>query len=299
MRTSLRRPTTTKKSGAMKRSATSASKCFERISSNNATAQSASRRHTTRAHRELSTCTATPRRFHCLNAPRPPPTTQPLRSPTRIRTYTSTASQSTSSREDISPFPSKLKTHYDFFPRTLSSGPPPSGPFTIDLLALKREFLQLQAIAHPDRHHGANKARAEALSSAINEAYKTLEDPLRRANYLLELKGVETEECDKLGGEFVGVGKGDMEGGQDMELLMEVMEAREAVEEAETEDEVRGLKKENDGRVAQSVGVLEEAFRDGDLGRAKREAVRLRYWRNIGESLREWEGKGSAHVLQH
>ncbi len=115
---------------------------------------------------------------------------------------------------------------------------------------------------------------------------------------------MESEECDKLGGEFVGVGHGQLhpdggEAGQDLELLMEVMEAREAVEEAGTEEEVRQLVRENDQTVNASIKVLEEAFEGNDLARAKRESVRLRYWRNIGESLREWEGKGSEHVLQH
>ena len=116
---------------------------------------------------------------------------------------------------------------------------------------------------------------------------------------------METEECDKLGGEFTVPGHGSLhpsaDAGEtdDMELLMEVMEAREAVEECESEEELVGLKAENEQRIAESIAVLEEAFATDDLGRAKRESVRLRYWRNIGESLREWEGKGSQHVLQH
>lgn len=107
-----------------------------------------------------------------------------------------------------------------------------------------------------------------------------------------------------MGGEFSVPGHGDLHAGgggegQDMELLMEVMEAREAVEECETEEELVGLKEENEARIQDSIKVLEDAFAKDDLAAAKRESVRLRYWRNIGESLREWEGKGSQHVLQH
>lgn len=102
----------------------------------------------------------------------------------------------------------------------------------------------------------------------------------------------------ELGG-GMGEGSADASPGQDMELLMEVMEAREAVEDAETESEVAALKEENEGRIRESIGVLEQAFAKDDLERAKRESVRLRYWRNIGESLHEWEGKGSQHTLNH
>lgn len=97
----------------------------------------------------------------------------------------------------------------------------------------------------------------------------------------------------------MGEGSADASPGQDMELLMEVMEAREAVEEAESEEEVEELKRENAERIKESVAVLEQAFKENDLARAKRESVRLRYWRNIGESLHEWEGKGSQHTLNH
>lgn len=110
-----------------------------------------------------------------------------------------------------------------------------------------------------------------------------------------------------MGGEFTVPGHGSLRPsgqtggreGQDMELLMSVMEAREAVEDAETEEEVAALKEENEERIRESIGVLEDAFSKDDLERAKRESVKLRYWRNIGESLHEWEGKGSSYTLQH
>ncbi|KFX90050.1 hypothetical protein O988_08368, partial [Pseudogymnoascus sp. VKM F-3808] len=93
------------------------------------------------------------------------------------------------------------KTHYSLFPLTLPDGPPPAGPFTIDLPNLRREYLRLQAAAHPDVHSGPAKARAEAASAVINDAYTTLRDPLRRAEYILSLHGIDTKkEGDKMGG---------------------------------------------------------------------------------------------------
>src|SRR6266498_938137 len=102
-------------------------------------------------------------------------------------TPTASSSTETPQRESLAP-----QTHFDFFPQTLPSGPPPATPFQIDLPTLRREFLQLQAKTHPDKFPtGPPKAKAEALSARINEAYKTLTSPLLRAQYLLSLHGID------------------------------------------------------------------------------------------------------------
>ncbi|OLN88705.1 J-type co-chaperone JAC1, mitochondrial [Colletotrichum chlorophyti] len=176
-------------------------------------------------------------------------------------------------------------THYDFFPNTLPDGPPPKGHFPIDQRALRREFLRLQAKAHPDMHPAELKTRAEATSARINEAYKTLSNPLLRAQYLLSLRGVDVANDETLKVE-------------DPELLMVVLEAREEIEEAREEAELEAQRVANEERIRGSEEVLEEAFRHDDLETAKREAVNLRYWVNIQESLNNWE-PGKPIVLQH
>ncbi|OCL08038.1 Co-chaperone Hsc20 [Glonium stellatum] len=178
------------------------------------------------------------------------------------------------------------QTHYDLFPQTFPHGPPPASPFTIDLAALRKEFLALQARAHPDLHPPPHKPRAQALSARINDAYRTLCSPLQRAQYLLSLRGI-----DVSGDEAARVE-------DDVGLLDEVMEAREAIEEAGGEEEVEVLRAVNEARVESSVRGLEEAFAGGDVEAARREAVRLRYWVNIRESLDAWE-RGSPVVLVH
>jgi molecular chaperone HscB len=177
------------------------------------------------------------------------------------------------------------QTHYSFFPNSLPSGPPPEGPFAIDLSALKKEFLQLQARAHPDLHPQADKKRAEALSARINEAYKTLQNPLLRAQYLLSLRGIEVAEDETAKVE-------------DPELLMEVLEARESIEDAESEEDLVEMRDRNEERIAESTEIIDQAFKRDDIEAAKSEAVKLRYWVNIKESIENWE-KGVPVVLQH
>lgn len=84
----------------------------------------------------------------------------------------------------------------------------------------------------------------------------------------------------------------------DNALLMEVMEAREAVEEVEDEEGLVGIREENEARMGESVRVLESCFEKGDLEAAAQEAIRLRYWANIAESIHGWE-KGVGGGINH
>ena len=162
----------------------------------------------------------------------------------------------------------KSSTHYTLFPSTLPKGPPPAGPFPIDTRALRREFLQLQTLAHPDRHTGPDKARAEGTSALINEAYRTLSSPLHRAQYILSLNGIDVAEDE--------TAKVD-----DPELLGEVLEAREVIEGAEEEEELAELRVQNEERIRGCESSLGRLCEVGDWDGAKEEAVRLRYWVNI------------------
>lgn len=79
---------------------------------------------------------------------------------------------------------------------------------------------------------------------------------------------------------------------------MEVLEAREQIEEAQTEEDLVDMKTANEERIAESTKILERAFQNDDIQSAKSEAVKLRYWINIRESIHGWE-KGVPVVLQH
>lgn len=204
----------------------------------------------------------------------------PQSSRNKTRRWASTSSSPTNRKESVRP-----QTHYEIFPRTLPSGPPPGGPFAINTRQLRKEFLQLQAKAHPDRHSGKDKARAEGASARINEAYKTLQNPLLRAQYLLSLRGIDVAEDETARVE-------------DPELLMGVLETRENIEGAEEEVELAPMKETNDARIEEIVKTLDAAFKADDLDAAKMEAVKLRYWVNIKESLDAWE-KGKPVVLVH
>jgi molecular chaperone HscB len=70
---------------------------------------------------------------------------------------------------------------------------------------------------------------------------------------------------------------------------MEVMDAQEAIEECRTQDEIAALMASNKLRIEDTTTKMAEAFERNDSEAAKRECVRLKYWRSLQEGLRDWE----------
>ena len=85
--------------------------------------------------------------------------------------------------------------------------PPPGGDYfsvfgleerlDLDLAALEHEFHRLSRKVHPDRfaRSGDNERQWSLADTALlNDAYRTLKDPLHRTEYLLKLRGAEIGE---------------------------------------------------------------------------------------------------------
>jgi molecular chaperone HscB len=63
----------------------------------------------------------------------------------------------------------------------------------LDTAALEREFYRLSRRLHPDAFARASQEEQEQSlvnSSLLNDAYRTLKDPIRRTEYLLRLEGI-------------------------------------------------------------------------------------------------------------
>ncbi|GAA6140829.1 Fe-S protein assembly co-chaperone HscB [Hydrogenophaga sp. 5NK40-0174] len=102
--------------------------------------------------------------------------------------------------------------------------------FGLDRQQLDERWKQLQREVHPDRHTTADaqtQRQAMQWSVRINEAYQRLKDPLKRATYLCELNGqaVDAESNTSMPPEF----------------LMQQMEWREALEEADGVEQMESL----------------------------------------------------------
>ena len=94
--------------------------------------------------------------------------------------------------------------------------------FALDTRRLAERYRDLQAVTHPDRFGASPDApRAVPLqaSNQVNEAYRILKDPQERARYLLAL--------------HTGEAGTDSESSTDGSSLLEQMELREAMSEAQ------------------------------------------------------------------
>jgi len=70
----------------------------------------------------------------------------------------------------------------------------------LDVAALEKDFYELSRKLHPDLNARAGSQEQEwslQQSSLLNDAYRTLKDPIKRTQYLLRLEGVELEEQSK------------------------------------------------------------------------------------------------------
>lgn len=75
-------------------------------------------------------------------------------------------------------------------------------PYKLDLdtAQLERDFYALSRKLHPDINAKANSNEQEwslEKTSQLNDAYRTLKDPITRTEYLLRLQGVQLEEQSK------------------------------------------------------------------------------------------------------
>ena len=91
-----------------------------------------------------------------------------------------------------------------FCPHCSKIQPPPGGDYfavfgleqrlNLDLQALESEFHRLSRKLHPDRFARAGENEKQwslADTALLNDAYRTLKDPLRRTEYLLKLRGAQ------------------------------------------------------------------------------------------------------------
>ncbi len=156
-----------------------------------------------------------------------------------------------------------------------------SPAFALDEAELDRRYFAFQRRLHPDRF-ATKSARERAVSQSqavsVNQAYETLRDPLSRASYLLNLKGVDVnpDGCNTV---------------NDPRLLTEQLERREALLEADTQSAVEAVLHEAERDIAASLARITSAFAAGDVETASHDTTRLKYLVKLAEEARARKAK--------
>ncbi|KZT02713.1 Co-chaperone Hsc20 [Laetiporus sulphureus 93-53] len=149
-------------------------------------------------------------------------------------------------------------------------------PFIVNPAALKRRFLELQGIIHPDRWVGRSKEQQElavVMSARINDALHRLSNPLRRVEYILEHEGFAGEDTDKL---------------EDHTLLIDILEMRERIEGAESREEVEEVRAENAEQIKETIDEIRHLVEKKDWPAVKEAAVKLKYLQGIEQAAAAW-----------
>lgn len=136
----------------------------------------------------------------------------------------------------------------------------------IDLVALEKSFYEQSRRLHPDRftaRPAAEQEAALAASSRLNDAYRTLREPIARTEYLLELEGVQMEEQSRQATDQARAAGGEKKQVAPPDLLEEAFDLNMQLEEL---------------RMARTMG-------DDEPGtRAELEAARERYTNKLNDS---------------
>ncbi|MDE2003341.1 MAG: Fe-S protein assembly co-chaperone HscB [Betaproteobacteria bacterium] len=165
------------------------------------------------------------------------------------------------------------RNHFELF------GLPPR--FRVDVPALRRAYRDLQREVHPDRYaSGSDHEKRLALqaSARVNEAYRTLEDPVARAEYLLQLAGIDaTAETDTR---------------LPIDFLTRQLERREAADEARSAHDERALAAILDDVRRESGALLadmEDVLAGNDREPARMRVRELRFLAKLDDDLREMQ----------
>ncbi|KAK7355032.1 hypothetical protein VNO80_14277 [Phaseolus coccineus] len=141
---------------------------------------------------------------------------------------------------------------------------------------LEVKYKEWQKKLHPDLVHSKSQKErdfAAEQSARVIDAYRTLSKPLSRGIYLLKLNGVEIDEEQTI---------------SDPELLAEILEIREAVEEATNPEALNHILSQMQEKLQNCSNTLAHAFQNQNFEEAKL-AIRIMtyYSRVIDEVIKK------------
>ena len=154
--------------------------------------------------------------------------------------------------------------------------------YQIDMALMHDNHQKLQSAFHPDRFvNGTEQEKRLAVQKAawINEAYEILKDPVKRARYMLEVKGLHLND--------------DHETTADQAFLMEQIELREEMDQCRScTDPMRccdHITGKLDQRSKEFSADFESFYQQGYLEEARQVSKKMQFVQRILEQIDEYQ----------
>lgn len=138
---------------------------------------------------------------------------------------------------------------------------------------LDSKYKDWQKKLHPDLVHSkSDKEREYAAeqSARVIDAYRTLSKLLPRAIYILKLEGVDVNEEDTI---------------SEVELLNEIMEIREAVEDASGSQQLNQIQSQMQEKLTHWSNAFAKALQNRSFDEAVSSIQRMTYYERVKEEI--------------
>lgn len=149
--------------------------------------------------------------------------------------------------------------------------------FDLDTTELRRLFLEKSREFHPDFFENDNAAQSKAIDVTAfnNKAFKTLNVPVERLKYLIQINISDSEEQQKLPQDF----------------LMEMLDLNEQIDEFAFSDNASDLKSNIETELQNRIQLLMETLiqlvNSNNWTQAKSELLKLNYLERLSVRLIE------------
>ncbi len=154
--------------------------------------------------------------------------------------------------------------------------------FQLDLQALNTRYLELQKTLHPDNFASSSAGEqrvAMQKSTEVNDALKTLKDPILRAETIIALNTGEHQNLEQ-------------KSTQDVAFLMKQLQWREQLEDLEDQKDEKALNtfaKEIKQETQSLLTVLSESLKAQQWTKASQQCDKLRFTRKLSEEIERVE----------
>jgi molecular chaperone HscB len=163
-----------------------------------------------------------------------------------------------------------MQNHFELFNLPLQ--------FAVDAVALDSAYRDVQGRVHPDKFVNATDAEkrvAMQWATRANEAYQTLKNPQKRAQYMCELAGVDLQT--------------ESNTSMPMAFLMQQMEWREELGDARAgkdSDALESLEKQLRNARKDQLAQIEQQINAADYAAAAQGVRALMFLEKFGEEVR-------------